>query len=162
MPEDQIHRAPPWVMRDEPPTSRIPSEMQPVADYLKKQWNVATGQEYPPWVKTHRQQEFYENAMLALGLTSPFKGGGATVLQETEAMRPASRSVEKLEPVGEKALNAASKERGHETLHDEDKTEAPSDQERFGNLLVSPAVKAAMPARNPVGRALRTVSAGEQ
>src|SRR5260370_14771140 len=119
------HYAPPWVMRDEPPTSRIPTEIQPVADYLKKSWNVTTGQDYPWWVKTERQKEFYEDAMMALGLTSPFKGGGgADALREIEAMRPASKSAEKLEPIGERAFGTASKERGHEGGHIEEGHEA--------------------------------------
>jgi hypothetical protein len=88
--------------------------MQPVADYLQHSWKVTTGQEYPYWVKTERQKEFYEDAAMALGLTSPFRGGGVNVLKEVEAMSPVSKGVEKLEPVGEKALGAVSKERGHE------------------------------------------------
>jgi hypothetical protein len=136
--------------------------MQPVADYLGKMGKVAIGQEYPPWVKTERQQEFYENAMMALGLTSPFKGGaGADIIKEVDAMRPASRAIEKTEPIGEKAVNAASKERGHEAPHGDEQAEVPSDQDRFGSLLVSPDVKAAMPSRSTLGRTLRTVS-GDQ
>src|SRR5258707_15422498 len=98
MPEDQVHYAPPWVMRDEPESSRIPSEMQPVADYLRHSWKVTTGQEYPTWVKTERQKDFYENAMMVIGLVSTFKGGG--IPNEVDAMLPMSKSVGKIERTG--------------------------------------------------------------
>ena len=160
MPEDQVHYAPPWVMRDEPESSRIPSEMQPVADYLRHSWKVTTGQEYPTWVKTERQKDFYENAMMAIGLVSPFKGGG--IPKEVDAMLPMSKSVEKLEPPGEQLANTVAKERGHGMEGEVGAPEAPSDQDRFGRLLVSPAVKNAMPARNTLGKTLRTVSAGDR